>query len=47
MPYTDFKRKTHWVVNQQQKQQAVGMQASPAGASAIEPWLKAASISDF
>lgn len=47
----------HWLGNkntfksqpreEKKKKKAVGVQANPAGASAIESWLRAVSISDF
>lgn len=46
MPSTGLERKTHGGVNQKKKK-AVGILANPAGASAIELWLRAASVSDF
>lgn len=49
MPSTGLEIKTHLRVNQgkKKKKKAVGVQANPAGASAIESWLRAVRVSDF
>lgn len=47
MPFTGFKIKALKVSTKGRKRKGVGVQANPAGASAIESWLRAVSASDF